>query len=143
MRDLPKYGFLTSGVGFDGLKVIMLQKPYLIANIFEVNKNNVELIDTFCEEMAQGRCPVAKVREYSIFLKVFSSLEPCNNQEYQREILQEMAEFVYNERVMKKPGQFNRYDLSGKSLNERLQEQREREAVKEVKLRLRRKRIEE
>ena len=143
MRELPKFGFLTSGVGFEGMKVIMLQKPYIIASVFEVKKSNVELIDDFCEEMAQGRCPIAKVREYSIFLKMFSSLEPCNDPEFQQKILHEMADFVYNERIMKNPGQFNRYDLSGKTLNERLQESRERESAKEVRLRPRRKRIED
>ena len=106
MKELPKYGFLTNSVGFKGMKVISLTKPYIIANIYEVNKNRPDLVDEFIEDMVQGRYPISKVKGYTIFLKVFTSLEPCNNNDLQQATLNEMAEFVLNERIAAKPGQF-------------------------------------
>lgn len=106
MRDLPKYAFLTNSVGFTGMKVISLERPYIIASIYEVNKNRPDLVDEYIEDMVQGRYPIAKVKGYTIFLKVFTSLEPNNDRLYQQEILNEMTDFLLEERIHKKPGQF-------------------------------------
>ena len=106
MKELPKYAFLTNSVGFTGMKVISLEHPYIIASIYEVNKNRPDLVDGYIEDMVQERYPIAKVKGYTIFLKVFTSLEPCNNQELQQAVLNEMAQFVLTERIEKKPGQF-------------------------------------
>lgn len=106
MRELPIYAFLTNPAEFEGMKVILLESPYIIASIYEVSQNKPELIDKFIEDKAQGRCPVGKVEGYSVFLKMFTSLEPCGDTEYQQEILDEMAEFVLEERIRRKPGQF-------------------------------------
>lgn len=106
MRELPKYAFLTNSVGFTGMKVICLEHPYIIASIYEVNKNRPDLVDGYLEDIAQERYPIAKVKGYTIFLKVFTSLEPCNNQESQQDVLNEMAQFVLTERITKNPGQF-------------------------------------
>lgn len=113
MKELPKYGFLTSGVGFEGIKVIMLEKPYFIANIYEVKKNDTERVNDFLETMAQERFPLAKVKGFTVFLRIFSSLEPNNNPALQQAVLNEMAEFVLTERILKKPGQFRAYDENG------------------------------
>lgn len=108
MKRLPKYAFLTSSVGFAGMKIISLNRPYFIANIYEVNKNRQDLIDEHLEDMAQCRFPSAKVRGYTIFLKMYTSLEPSDSADFgkQMKILQEMADFVLTERIEKKPGQF-------------------------------------
>ena len=113
MKELPKYAFLTSGVGFEGIKVIMLEKPYLIANLYEVKKNDTERVNEFLETMAQERFPLAKVKGFTVFLRIFSSLEPNNNPTLQQAVLNEMAEFVLAERILKKPGQFRAYDETG------------------------------
>lgn len=106
MKELPKYAFLTNSVGFTGMKVIQLERPYMIASIYEVNKNRPDLVDEFLEDMVQGRYPIAKVKGYTIFLKMFTSLEPNNNWQLQQETLHEMADFVLSERIEKKLGQF-------------------------------------
>lgn len=106
MRELPKYAFLTNSVGFVGVKVISLEKPYIIASIIELKPNDTDKIEELLSAKAQGRYPVAKVKGYTIFLKMFTSLEPCNNADFQQAILDEMAQFVLSERIEKKPGQF-------------------------------------
>ena len=106
MKELPKYAFLTNSVGFAGVKVIQLERPYLIASIIEVGKNQIERVNEYLEDMAQERYPIAKVKGYTIFLKMFTSLEPNGNKNYQQAVLKEMAEYVLTERVQKKPGQF-------------------------------------
>lgn len=106
MKELPKYAFLTNSVGFTGMKVISLEHPYIIASIFEVNKNLPERVSDYIDDMVQGRYPIAKVKGYTMFLKMFTSLEPCSNSELQQATLNEMAQFVLNERIAKKPGQF-------------------------------------
>ena len=106
MKELPKYAFLTNSVGFAGMKVISLEHPYIIASIYEVNKNRPDLVDGYLEDMAQERYPIAKVKGYTVFLKVFTSLEPCRDTPYMQAVLNEMAQFVLTERIEKKPGQF-------------------------------------
>jgi hypothetical protein len=112
MKELPKFGFLTNSVGFAGVKVIQLERPYIIASIHEVAPDDIHIKEQFLEAMANERYPIAKVKGYRMFLKVFTSLEPCNNSEYQNEILKEMAEFVLTERIQKKEGQFRKFDES-------------------------------
>lgn len=106
MKELPKYAFLTNSVGFTGVKVIQLERPYLIASIIEVGKNQIERVNEYLEDMAQERYPIAKVKGYTIFLKMFTSLEPNGNKNYQQAVLKDMAQFVLTERIEKKLGQF-------------------------------------
>lgn len=115
MKELPKYGFLTSGPGFEGIKVIQLERPYFIASIYEVKAHDAERVDCLLEDMAQGRYPISKVKGYTVFLKMYSSLEPNSNRELQQAVLNEMAEFVLNERVLKKIGQFRGCDETGRA----------------------------
>lgn len=110
MKELPKYGFLTSGPGFEGIKVIQLERPYFIASIYEVKAHDAERVDSLLEDMAQGRYPISKVKGYTVFLKMYSSLEPNSNRELQQAVLNEMAEFVLTERIQAKLGQFRAYD---------------------------------
>ena len=112
MKELPKYGFLTSGPGFEGIKVIQLERPYFIASIYEVKTHDAERVDSLLEDMAQGRYPISKVKGFTVFLKMYSSLEPNSNRELQQAILNEMADFVLTERIQVKPGQFRVYDES-------------------------------
>ena len=116
MRDVPKYAFLTNPSELNGMQVIMLEYPYLIAGIYEYKLNDTERIEYFMESKAQERFPVAKVPGYTIFLKIFTSLEPCGNNEFQQAILDEMAEFVLAERVQRKIGQFRGSDESGRTV---------------------------
>jgi hypothetical protein len=116
MRDLPKYGFLTNPSEINGMKVIMLEPPYLIASIYELKTTDEEWIEDFLSAKAQGRFPVGKVKGYTVFLKLFSSLQPNNNKEFQQAILDEMAEFVLTERIQKKIGQFKGSDESGRTI---------------------------
>lgn len=112
MKELPKYGFLTSGPGFEGIKVIQLERPYFIASIYEVKTHDAERVDSLLEDMAQGRYPISKVKGFTVFLKMYSSLEPNSNRELQQAILNEMADFVLTERIQVKSGQFRVYDES-------------------------------
>lgn len=116
MRELPKYAFLTHPSEFSGMRVIMLDHPYLIASIYELKVNDEERIEGFMSAKAQGRYPVGKVKGYTVFLKMFTSLEPNNNKEFQQAILDEMAEFVLTERIQKKIGQFKGSDESGRTI---------------------------
>lgn len=126
MRELPKYAFLTNPNEFEGMKVIMLEYPYIIASIFEVKQHEVERISMFVEDKAQGRCPIGKCNGYSVFLKMFTSLEPCGNTDFQQTILDEMAKFVLEERVMRKIGQFKGCDEANRTIKEAIHERDER-----------------
>ena len=106
MRELPKYALLTDTVGFKGMKVISFERPYIIASIIEISKSQTERLNDLLEDMAQDRYPIAKVQGYSIFLKVYSSLEPCGDANYQKKILRDMADYVLRGRIATKPGQF-------------------------------------
>lgn len=133
MRELPKYAFLTNPADLSGVKVISLERPYFIASIFELKVTEEDKIEDFMSAKAQGRYPVAKVPGYTIFLRAYSSLEPCNNQDLQQAILDEMAEFVLTERVQRKPGQFRMSDESGKSV--KVHERAKEKAIRERRTR--------
>lgn len=134
MRELPKYAFLTNPAEFNGMRVIMLEYPYLIASIYEYKLSEEERIEDFMSAKAQGRFPVGKVKGYSIFLKMYTSLEPCGNPEFQQAVLDEMAEFVLTERVQRKIGQFRMSDESGRTIKVA-----ERAKERSIKLRSRKK----
>lgn len=112
--DLPRFAFLT-GEGFMGVKVICLEAPYLIASIYDINRHDEEKVDDFLENMAQGRTPIAKVPGYTIFLKVLTTMETCPDRAYQQSILNEMAQYVLENRILKKPGLYRMSEQSGKS----------------------------
>lgn len=114
MKQLPKYAFLTHPSEFESMKVIMLEHPFIIANILEVSQNNTERVEQLMEDLVQERYPIAKTKGFSVFLKLDTSLNPCGNPLFQQEILNEMAEFVLNERVLKKIGQFRGCDETGR-----------------------------
>ena len=99
--DLPRFAFLT-GEGFMGVKVICLEAPYLIASIYDINRHDEEKVDDFLESMAQGRTPIAKVPGYTIFLKVLTTMETCPDRAYQQSILNEMTQYVLENRILKK-----------------------------------------
>lgn len=111
MKQLPKYAFLSNSE-FVGRKVMSLMRPYFIASVYEVSQENRE---EYMEDMVQGRFPMSKVRGYSIFLKPYSSLEPCSGPEHQQSLLNEMADFVLEDLIQRKPGKFRCYDESGRS----------------------------
>ena len=113
MKQLPKYALL-SGEGFEGIKVIMLEEPFFIASIYEA-KRDEEKIENFMEAMVQERYPVGKVKGYSIFLTMYSSLQPNNDFEFQREVLNEMGEYFLENKIMKKPGFYRMSEESGKA----------------------------
>ena len=121
MKELPKFMFLSHPeVGCD--KIIMTGYPYLVAEVYEIRKDRHDLIDIFLEDLAQERYPMAKIPGYYIFLKMFTSLEPCNDSEHQQRVLNEMAEFMLKQRVERKIGVFHKYTESDKPLKERVQE---------------------
>ena len=136
MKQLPKFMFL-SHPEVDGLKIIMTEHPYLIAEVHEIRKTRDDLIDAYLEDMAQGRYPMSKLPGYYIFLRMFSSLEPCNDTGFQQNILNEMAGFFLTERVEQKIGLYHKCSESEKNLKERVEE---RDAQK-ANLRPRRNRI--
>lgn len=137
MRDLPKFAFLTNSIGFKGMKVLCLEHPYVIANLYEAKVKDIEEVSCFMDDLVQKRFPMSKVNGYTIFLRVYSSLEPCSDNEYQQQILDEMADFVLTERVHKKLGLFKGSCESEKwyKPNDSVPQ------VKTVKLRERRERI--
>lgn len=135
MKQLPKYAFLTHPSEFESVKVIMLEHPFIVANILEISQSNTERVEQLMEDLVQERYPIAKTKGFSIFLKVDTSLEPCGNPEYQQAVLNEMAEFVLNERVLRKIGQFRKCDET-----ERSTKYCERVKREEIKLRHRKNR---
>ncbi len=121
MRELPKFMFLTHP-DMDGVKIISTECPYLIAEAYQIRKTQENLIDSFLEDMVQGRYPMSKVPGYYVFLRMYTSLEPCNDRNLQQRVLDEMAQFFLVERVEKKMGLYNQYSESDKSLKEKIQE---------------------
>lgn len=121
MRELPKFMFLTHP-DMDGVKIISTEHPYLIAEAYQIRKTQENLIDSFLEDMVQGRYPMSKVPGYYVFLRMYTSLEPCNDRDLQQRVLDEMAQFFLVERVEKKMGLYNQYSESDKSLKEKIQE---------------------
>lgn len=126
MRELPKFMFLTHP-DMDGVKIISTEHPYLIAEAYQIRKTQESLIDSFLEDMVQGRYPMSKVPGYYVFLRMYTSLEPCNDRELQQRVLNEMAQFFLVERVEKKMGLYNQYSESDKSLKEKIQERDSRQ----------------
>ena len=106
----------------DGVKIISTEHPYLIAEAYQIRKTQESLIDSFLEDMVQGRYPMSKVPGYYVFLRMYTSLEPCNDSDLQQRVLDEMAQFFLVERVEKKMGLYNQYSESDKSLKEKIQE---------------------
>lgn len=117
MRELPKFGFVSSPE-FDSIKIISFEPPYYIANVCEISQNNPERISEYIDDMIQGRYPIAKIKGYSIFFRIFTSLEPDNDAELQQKVLNEMAQFYLTERVLQKVGKYNKFDESGRTIRE-------------------------
>ena len=130
MREIPKYAILTNSE-MPGIKVISLERPYIIASVYDYHRND-ERAQERMEDMVQGRYPIAKVKGYSIFLTMFTSLEPCNNPDLQTAVLNEMAQFFLEEKIGHKPGQFMKCEESGRSERKftREGERRKRERIK-------------
>lgn len=112
MRELPQYAILTNKE-LAGAKIISLERPYIIASVFEYHRDD-ERVQERMEDMVQERYPIAKVKGYSIFLTMFSSLEPNNNAELQRAVLNEMAEFFLEEKIGDKPSRYMKCQESGR-----------------------------
>lgn len=129
-HDLPKYALLSHSE-LPGLKVISLERPYIIASVHDYHRDDERARERM-DDMAQGRYPIAKVKGYTVFLTMFTSLEPCNNAELQQSILNEMADFFLKEKIGHKPGQFAKCEESGRMQNkiERFAERRLRERIK-------------
>ncbi len=130
MKEIPKYAILA-GEQMGG-KIIMLQRPYLIASVHSYKRDD-ERVQDMMESMAQERFPVAKVRGYTIFLTPYTSLEPCNNPEFQKEILDEMAQFFRDEKIRQKPGQFMKSEESGVTERRIVREGHRRQRIKREK----------
>lgn len=126
MRELPKFMFLTHP-DMDGVKIISIEHPYLIAEAYQIRKTQESLIDSFLEDLVQGRYPMSKVPGYYVFLRMYTSLESCNDRDLQQRVLDEMAQFFLVERVEKKMGLYNQYSESDKSLKEKIQERDSRQ----------------
>jgi hypothetical protein len=133
MRELPRFAFLSNSE-IPGIKIISLEFPYIIASVIEYNRDD-ERKEEMMESMVQGRYPIAKIKGYSIFLKVFTSLEPCDDPEIQQEDLNDMAQFFLEEKISRKPGQFMKSEESGKAERAitRQGERMKRERIKRTK----------
>lgn len=112
MRDLPKYAILTDG-DIQGIKIIQLEHPYIIASVHDYKRDD-ERVEDHMEAIAQERYPVAKVQGYTIFLTMYTSLQPNNNPEFQKSILNDMADYFLNTRIAKKPGLYMKCEESGR-----------------------------
>ena len=130
MRELPRYAMLANSE-IPGLKVISLERPYIIASVYDYHRDD-ERAQERMEDMVQGRYPIAKVKGYSIFLTMYTSLEPCSNPELQQAELNEMAQFFLEEKIGHKPGQFMKCEESGRRERKftRAGERRKRERIK-------------
>ena len=131
MKQLPKYAILA-GEELGG-KIISLEKPYIIASVHSYKRDD-ERVQEIMEDMVQGRYPIAKVMGYTIFLTLYSSLEPCRDHEFQKEILDEMAEFFKEEKISKKPGQFMKSEESGAIEKKIVREGHRRQRIKREKV---------
>ena len=112
MKELPKYAILTNSE-IPGLKVIFLERPYIIASVYDYHRDDERARERM-DDMVQGRYPIAKVKGYTVFLTMFTSLEPCNNPELQQAVLNEMADFFLKEKIGHKPGQYAKCEESGR-----------------------------
>lgn len=131
MRELPKYAFLTSEE-ITGIKIIQLERPHIIASVHDYKRDN-ERVEDYMEAMAQERFPIAKVKGYTIFLTVYTSLTPNNNADFQRAVLNEMAEYFLTARIQKKPGVYMKCEESGRTEKRIVQEGHRRKRIKEMK----------
>ena len=111
MKQLPKFAFLDS-LELEGKKIICLEPPYFVANVRTLKRDD-EYVSHFLEDMANERFPMAKVKGYTIFLKMYSSLEPNDNWDEQQAMLDEMADWFYTERVMVKTGTYMKSEETG------------------------------
>lgn len=136
MRELPKYAILTNSE-MPGIKVISLERPYIIASVYDYHRDD-ERAQERMEDMVQGRYPIAKVKGYTVFLTMHTSLEPCSNQELQKATLNEMAQYFLEDKIAHKPGVYARCEESGKT-----QKKFERVRENQIRLRERRKRTNE
>lgn len=129
-NDLPKYAIL-SGDGFSGLKVISLEHPYIIASVHDYHRDDERSRERM-DDMVQGRYPIAKVKGYTVFLTMLSSLEPCSNQDLQKATLNEMAQYFLEDKIAHKPGKFMRSEESGRMQQkiDKFAERRKRERIK-------------
>lgn len=112
MKELPKYAFLESEE-IEGKKVICLEPPYFVANVRAYKRDQPQVSDAI-EDLAHGRYPIAKVYGYTIFLTMFTSLQPCADRDLQQDALDEMAKWFYTERVLRKPGTYMKSEETGK-----------------------------
>ena len=124
MKELPKYAILTNSE-MPGLKVISLERPYVIASVYDYHRDDERARERM-DDMVQGRYPIAKVKGYTVFLTMLSSLEPCSNQELQKATLNEMAQYFLEDKIAHKPGQYAKCEESGRTQRkfERVAEQR-------------------
>jgi hypothetical protein len=112
MKQLPKYAYLESSE-LEGYKIISLEKPYCIASV-HIYRREYEGVNDWLENMAQDRYPIAKVKGYTIFLTMFSSLEPNSDKEFQKAVLNEMADFLLEDKIKVKTGTYMKSEESGK-----------------------------
>ena len=136
MREIPKYAILTNS-DMVGIKVISLERPYIIASVYDYHRDD-ERAQERMDDMVQGRYPIAKVKGYTVFLTMLSSLEPCSNQELQKATLNEMAQYFLEDKIAHKPGVYARCEESGQT-----QKKFERVRENQIRLRERRKRTNE
>lgn len=111
MKDMPKYAFLQSDE-IEGKKIICLEAPYFVCNVRTLKRDD-DYVSTYLEDMAQERYPIAKVKGYTIFLTMYTSLQPNNDRHQQQLALEEAAEWFYNERVKVKSGTYMKSEESG------------------------------
>lgn len=114
-----------------GLKVISLSYPYIIASVHDYHRDDERARERM-DDMAQGRYPIAKVKGYTVFLTMHTSLEPCGNQELQQATLNEMAQYFLEDKIAHKPGQFAKCEESGAMQNKinKFNERKKRERIK-------------
>lgn len=112
MKNLPKYAMLM-GEGFIGAKIIQLERPYIIASVFDFKRDDYERISEMQEIKLNEREPIAKVKGYTIWLRPLSSLEPNNDFDYTAGILEDMAEYFLNTKIASKPGVYMKCEETG------------------------------
>lgn len=134
MRELPKYAILTHSE-IPGIKVISLERPYIIASVFDYRRDD-ERVSERMEDMVQGRYPIAKVKGYSIFLTLYTILEPCGNPDLQQATLEEMAQFFLEEKIGHKPGLYAKCEESGRDEKKFIQAGQRNRILRERKKRM-------
>lgn len=104
-NTLPKYLLATNPNSDFEPVVIQTDYPNIVGYPIQVGKDNIESVEHFNHESANGR--VAKCLGHTVYMSLKTTLsgDPVGSEEKER-ILREMAEYFTEVRLLKKPAMY-------------------------------------